>query len=219
MKLSAILAPMIAANVPGHVILETVKAFEEAQTDALAERRRADADRQARKRDREKSRDITLRHSDRPLTGEGARVEDKSLTTEIEPQQEEKIRAPASPSPRQRLEAVLDAERADAIIEHRKRIKAPLTSHAAKLLAKELAKCPDPNAAADMILLKGWRGFDASWLGHDTRQRAGPAVPASPMDHFRNFASEINGQDRDDRRDSGHRNDAPGIPVRTIEHH
>lgn len=42
MKLSAILAPLIAANVPGHVILETVKAFEDQQADALEKRRESD---------------------------------------------------------------------------------------------------------------------------------------------------------------------------------
>lgn len=51
------------------------------------------------------------------------------------------------------------------------------------------------------------------------RQRAGPPARTSPMDHFRNLASELNGQDRDDRRPSGNRDDAPGLPVRAIEHH
>lgn len=43
MKLSAILEPMIAAGVPGDVILATVKAFEE-QQDRIAEAQEADAD-------------------------------------------------------------------------------------------------------------------------------------------------------------------------------
>jgi hypothetical protein len=101
------------------------------------------------------------------------RVEDKTLTTDIEPQ-EVKNSAPASPSPRQHLETVLDAERAEAVLQHRKSIKAPLTQRSAKLLAKELGKCADPNAAADMMMLRGWRGFEASWL--TSPPRAGPNV-------------------------------------------
>lgn len=177
MKLSALLAPLIAAKAPHDQIMAVIVAFEAQQSDALDQRRRADAERQAAKRERDKSRDITLRHSDRSLTSGGdARVEDKSLTSEIEPQEEKKV-APASPSPRHQLEAVLDPERADAILEHRKRIKAPLTSRAAKLLAGELAKCPDPRAAADLILLKGWRGFEAKWVLGEQAPRAGPQTP------------------------------------------
>jgi hypothetical protein len=51
------------------------------------------------------------------------------------------------------------------------------------------------------------------------RNRAGPGGKPSPIDHFRNLASELNGQDRDDAGPTGHRDDAPGIPVRAIEHH
>lgn len=87
MKLSALLAPLIAARVPHDQIMAVIVAFEAEQGDALERRRQADAERQARKR----SRDVTLRHSDRSLTGAGdARVEDKTLTSEIEPLKEEK---------------------------------------------------------------------------------------------------------------------------------
>lgn len=169
MKLSAILAPMLAAKADHTLIEQVILAYEAQQSDALERRRKADAERQARKR----SRDVTVRHSDRALTGGDARVEDKTLTTDIEPQ-EVKNSAPASPSPRQHLETVLDAERAEAVLQHRKSIKAPLTQRSAKLLAKELGKCADPNAAADMMMLRGWRGFEASWL--TSPPRAGPNV-------------------------------------------
>ena len=51
------------------------------------------------------------------------------------------------------------------------------------------------------------------------RNRAGPGGKPSPIDHFRNLASELNGQDRDDAGATGDRHDAPGLPVRSIEHH
>ena len=79
MKLSAILAPLIAAGVPGHVILETVKAFEEQQTDALELRRANDRERQERRR-HVKSRDVTVTVSSRAGV---ARGEDNLLPKKI----------------------------------------------------------------------------------------------------------------------------------------
>lgn len=91
MRLSAILAPLIAAKVPHDQIMAVVVAYEAEQADALSQRRKADADRQARKRERDLSRDVTLRHRDRSLTGAGdAPVDDKTSNSEIEPQQEER---------------------------------------------------------------------------------------------------------------------------------
>lgn len=62
------------------------------------------------------------------------------------------------------LETVLDAEHAEAVIEHRRKKRAPLTVRAAKMLAKKLAEWPDPNAAADAMLVAGWTGFEPEWL-------------------------------------------------------
>ena len=91
MKLSALLAPLLDAKADHEMIRKQILAFEAEQADALEQRRAADAARQARKRDADKSRDVTLRHSDRSLTGAGdARVEDKTSNLEIEPQKEER---------------------------------------------------------------------------------------------------------------------------------
>ena len=63
------------------------------------------------------------------------------------------------------LMTVLDRDHAEGVIEHRKRtIKKPFTVFAAKLLAKEFAKCPDANAAAEEMILRGWQGFKAEWM-------------------------------------------------------
>jgi hypothetical protein len=148
------------------------------------------------------------------------RVEDKSLPTEDKQKKENKNSTPASPSPRIILESVLDAEHAEAVMEHRQRSKAGFTKRAAQLLAKQFALCPDPNAAADTMIARGWRGFEAKWLT-DPQARAGPVrhVKQSPLDHFKNYASEINGKAGDDGGDRRDWDDAPGIPLRTIEHH
>jgi hypothetical protein len=85
-----------------------------------------------------------------------ARVEDKTSNQEIEPQEKKE-------TPLSRLRAVLDEERARAVIDHRQRLRKALTERAAKMLAAELAKFPDPNAAADRMILKGWQTIDVAW--------------------------------------------------------
>lgn len=62
------------------------------------------------------------------------------------------------------LKLVLQDETAEQVIEHRKALKKPLTTLAAKLLAKKLAETQNPNAAAETMIANGWQGFDASWL-------------------------------------------------------
>lgn len=71
------------------------------------------------------------------------------------------------------LLAALDADHAQAVLDHRKTKKCALTVFAAKLLAKEFGKCPDPNAAAEEMILRGWQGFKAEWLVARSQQRTG----------------------------------------------
>lgn len=91
------------------------------------------------------------------LRGGDARVEVKTSNSEIEPQEKKD-------TPRAALEAVLDETRAAAVLEHRQRLRKPLTAHAAKLLAGKFAACPDPNAAADKMVGNGWQGFEPEWM-------------------------------------------------------
>lgn len=83
-------------------------------------------------------------------------------------------------SPREALLAVLDDERAGAVIEHRQRIRKPLTAHAAKLLAGKLAQAADPNSAADTMIANGWQGFEPAWLENRQHQARGSPLP-KPM--------------------------------------
>jgi hypothetical protein len=156
--------------------MAVVEAFEAQQADALERRRQADADRQARKRDRDKSRDVTLRHSDRSLTGAGdARVEVKTSNLDIEPVEKKD-------TPRAALEAVLDGQRAAAVLEHRQRLRKPLTAHAAKLLAGKFAACPDPNAAADKMIGNGWQGFEPEWMSKPDARGSPSSKPLSAQE-------------------------------------
>lgn len=141
------------------------------------------------------SRDVTVS----PVRSRSrARVEDSSSNKEISGQKNNigsdvTVPADAGPipehlrhkqlSPRQELETVLDAERAQAVVDHRQRLRKPLTAHAAKLLARKIGQAPDPNAAADMMIEKGWQGFELAWMetarmnGHST----GPPGRDSPI--------------------------------------
>ena len=59
---------------------------------------------------------------------------------------------------------VLDEEHALAVVEHRKALRKPLTSYAARLLGRKFGQCADPNAAADAMIVNGWQGFEPEWL-------------------------------------------------------
>ena len=76
-------------------------------------------------------------------------------------------------TPRIELLAVLDEEHADAVIEFRKVTKkAPLTAHAAKLLARRLSEYGDANEAADIMIERCWQGFRAEWCDGPRRQES-----------------------------------------------
>jgi hypothetical protein len=65
-----------------------------------------------------------------------------------------------------------------------------------------------------------WRNWVRNAVERLGNQRAGPVTKLAPMDHFRNYANEISdGQIRDDRGNGGDWDDAPGVPLRAIQHH
>lgn len=90
-------------------------------------------------------------------------------------------------TPRQALETVIDADHADAVLDHRKAKRSPLTLRAAQLLAKEFAKCPSPNDAADEMLIRGWQGFKAEWVL--PKQMASQALSVGSV--FGNLAAQM----------------------------
>lgn len=116
-----------------------------------------------------------------PLEKEGIKegIEESSLRS---PKKSENGQHP-DPSPAVVLEVVLDHDRAAAVVEHRKKLKKPLTAHAAKLLREKFAAWPDPNAAADEMIARGWQGFDPAWMENKTTRQTGP--PGQPAGLFR----------------------------------
>ncbi len=53
---------------------------------------------------------------------------------------------------------------ARAVIDHRKKIRKPLTQYAAKLLANKFRKTEHPKDAAKMMIANGWQGFEVGWF-------------------------------------------------------
>ena len=76
-------------------------------------------------------------------------------------------------TPYDELVRVLDPDRASALVAHRKALHKPLIAHSAMLLARELEKCPDPNGAADAMMLNGWAGIKPEWLIQQTQRYNG----------------------------------------------
>lgn len=72
------------------------------------------------------------------------------------------------------LQAIVGEEYALAVMEHRKVKKCPLTPLAARILAKQFALCPDPKAAVEEMLNRGWTGFKAEWLAKPQQSFAPP---------------------------------------------
>lgn len=88
------------------------------------------------------------------------------------------------------LEQVLSPERVEAIVDLRRKKKAPLTPHAGKLLVKALSACPDIGAAADEMVIRNWTGIKPEWLS----SRQSQAPPLTP--HQQRHQAAIDAFDR-----------------------
>lgn len=121
-------------------------------------------------------------------------------TPEPEPEQEplpeqeqesvEAHEAVRATTPRDELSKVLDAVRAQAVLEHRIKIRKPLTAHAARLLADKFNQCRDgPNAAADAMIANGWQGFELDW--YENRKSNGHARKPSDLDNRQASADAV----------------------------
>lgn len=98
------------------------------------------------------------------------------------------------------LSAVIDPDRAQAVIDHRKRLgkgKA-LTPGTAKSLAKRLAEFPDPNAAADEMMLRGWTSINANW--ESARQSTGPPAGRPSENGWGRVLRKLDEDDDEERR-------------------
>ena len=81
------------------------------------------------------------------------------------------------PSPRQALLNVLTDEWAEAVLDHRQKLRKPLTAKAAEMLAKAFDATGDPNGAAEMMISRGWQGFKLDWWQNDRTNHGNSAAP------------------------------------------
>lgn len=179
MKLSALLTPLLNAKVDHELIRQQILAYEQQQEDALEHRRQVDAERQARKRERDRSRDVTLRHSDRSLTGDQVtRAEVKTSKPDIEPLKKQTHSADVEAF-KAAFAGVCDPERVEAIIKHRRTKRGQITGHAASLFIADAKAAglsvPD---AVDTCISRNWITVKADWLAPN--QRGSPAAQQAP---------------------------------------
>lgn len=64
----------------------------------------------------------------------------------------------------------LNGDDVKALVSHRRAIKKPLTPRAASILAGKLGQAPDPSAAVNTMIERGWAGFEVDWM-RNTGQR------------------------------------------------
>jgi len=179
------------------------------------ERKSANAAVQRDDRDDKRNGDVTP-------TSRDALVTPQETETELE-EDKPSLRsgkAPGKPTPRQHLETVLSPELAIAVIEHRHRLRKPLTERAAANLAGSLSKFPDPNAAADRMIEKGWLSIDPEWTGAQPRGSPSASLPkpASKADVISTLRESLrNGQpaDRPNPGPDGHHVQLLSLPSRT----
>lgn len=178
----AVLDAMLAAGCTADQIVAAVKADAQAEREREEARREAkragNAERQRRHRERNALSRVTgVTNSDTP-SPEGSLSPEPPILPNPQPSKEKSPKGDQKKgSPRQALLAVLDAERADAVLEHRQRMRKPLTTRAAALLAAKFALAPDPNGAADAMIENGWQGFDPAWLANRQAPRGHSPPP------------------------------------------
>jgi hypothetical protein len=94
--------------------------------------------------------------------------------TETEGERKNGASAPVH-TPLSELSLVIRQDLATAVLAHRVKLKAPLsTVLAARAFGKKLAKWHDPNAAAEEVLANGWRGFEPAWMESRINGSHGP---------------------------------------------
>lgn len=108
-----------------------------------------------------------------------ARVEDKTSTTDIEPQKREeketRARRDIAEFRAEMTGAGLDSDRLEALVSHRRSKRAAMTGHAAKLLIRDIEACrltlPD---GVDTVISRNWIAIKPDWL-ISKNQRDGPS--------------------------------------------
>lgn len=170
------------------LVLEIIEEQERAHAEAEEARKSVARDRVNRWRERQKE-GVTLQKVTETqrngLRAGDARGDVKQINIDTS-KEEKKDKSAAKPLSdlagfKAELEQVLSPERVEAIVDLRRKKKAPLTPHAGKLLVKALSACPDISEAADEMVIRNWTGIKPEWLS--SRQSQAPPMTAHQRRH------------------------------------
>lgn len=184
MKLSAILGPLLDAKADHELIRKMIAAHEEAQADALEHRRETDRKRQAEKRSRD-SRDPDTVTRTVSSHASVTRVEDNLQTRELAGQEERKqenahkARGSDLAEFKAELSPVLDAERIEAVIKHRRSKRGQITGLSARLFLADANACGlSPSDAVDTCISRNWITVKPEYLnGNGSRSTRSTGPP------------------------------------------
>jgi len=116
-----------------------------------------------------------------------------------------------------RLALVVGEELAQAVYDHRKKIKKPLTPHAAKLLAGKFSQCAEPQVAAEAMISNGWQGFEPEWLNRQSARANSPPKPTF-SEACDDVIHQLREYDNDGKAAKHHRDDQRADGPLLIEH-
>src|ERR1035437_96521 len=148
-------------------------------------------------------------NSDIPHTCTRApKLESTNLLSKEEKEDRKKVSKNITPI--EILSDVVSAQTASDLIDHRRALKSPMTVRAAELLAKAFVAFGDPERAAQEMIARGWKGFNAEWM-ENNHARAGPAGRSNGMGGLTKWVLEGMRSGDDKRR--GEESSAEALPL------
>ncbi|MGL4812398.1 MAG: hypothetical protein ACRCXM_11530, partial [Beijerinckiaceae bacterium] len=190
---AAVVRELVNAGLSGDALIDAcarIEAAAPATIDAQAERRRA-ADRERKAQERLRKSAESAEQSLSPK--ERSPTPPKEITPIPETSLRSVSGAPAKPTPRTILLSVLTPNIADAVLEHRQKLRKPLTVLAAEGLVKGFQSTGDPNGAARMMVERGWQGFKLEWWENDNRKATGGTGQLARRGGLADFAASLFG--------------------------
>lgn len=205
MRITALVEAMVAAGATPDMILVAVRATEAANEQAMERSRDKTRARVAKWREKKGGNvtDGVVTVTNGSRAGD-ARVEVKTSNSDIEPVEKNKTRGDAAGFVNA-LRALLDEERLDALVKHRRSRKAPVTAYAAKLFIDAAAECGITlSEAADHCISRNWLTVRPDWLA------ARPPARGSPHLRMEDFLGTV--IEQQERRDAGPDQKIEGAP-------
>lgn len=209
MSLALTINAMVAAGCSAAQLAAVVAAHESANATSVENRRAAkragNADRQRRHRERNLRNAVTERDDachgvTTPVTASNAVTErDEPSAPAFSTGEELSILTPEKPTvsapdaqpvtrqqkttPEAELATVVGHDVAAEVVDHRRRMRRPLTPQAAARMARQFEATGKPQEAARMMIDRGWQGFKLEWFqnAQTPPARAGPANGRKPQ--------------------------------------